>query len=249
MIRNVHLIAVRINRQFLRDRRFLGLSLIVPLLLMLLIKYVFESLPGLARLGVHISDYSILLAAYLVHFLAYILSTIVLVRDRVTGTLARMFVYGYRRREIVLGYVAGYSTIAAVQTALVLILTKYLFDIKLASDIVAIVMTVLALAVVSVGLGVFISNFARNEGQVFPFVPMVIIPSALLSGIAIPIPDLPQVLQWCSYLVPLRYAVDVLRGVVLENRSFFDELTPFFVLVGVGAALLASASLSLRERE
>ena len=249
MIRNVNLIAVRINRQFLRDRRFLGLSLVVPLLLMLLIKYVFDSLPGLARLGVNLSDYSLLLAAYLVHFLAYILSTIVLVRDRVAGTLARMFVYGYRRREIVLGYVAGYSTIAAVQTALVLILTKYLFDINLAPDIVAIVLTVLALAVVSGGLGVFISNFARNEGQVFPFVPMVVVPSALLSGIAIPIDNLPVVLQWCSYAIPLRYAVDVLRGVVIQNQSFFDQLAPFVILVGVGAILLASASLTLKERE
>ncbi|MHB8858571.1 MAG: ABC transporter permease [Thermoleophilia bacterium] len=249
MIRNIGLIAARINRQFLRDRRFLGLSLVVPMLLMLLIKYVFDSLPGLARLNVHISDYSILLAAYLVHFLAYILSAIVLVRDRVEGTLARMFVYGFRQREIVLGYVAGYSTIASVQTALVLVLTKYLFDINLASDLGAIVLTVLALAVVSVGLGVFISNFARNEGQVFPFIPMVVLPSALLSGMAIPIGDLPVFLQWCSYLVPLRYAIEVLRGVVLEGRSFFDERVPFLVLVGIGVALLASASLTLKERE
>lgn len=249
MIRNTGLIDIRINRQFLRDRRFLGLSLIVPLLLMLLIKYVFDALPGLARLNVHISDYSILLAAYLVHFLAYILSTIVLVRDRVAGTLARMFVYGFRRREIVLGYVAGYSTIASVQTALVLVLTKYLFDINLIQDLGSIVVTVLALAVVSVGLGVFISNFARNEGQVFPFVPMVVLPSALLSGIAIPIDDLPRFLQWCSYLVPLRYAVEVLQGVVLESRSFFEELAPFLILVGVGVALPATASLTLKERE
>ncbi|MBI5870901.1 MAG: ABC transporter permease [Actinobacteria bacterium] len=249
MMRDINLIAVRINRQFLRDRRFMALSLVVPLVLMVLIKYVFESLPGLVRLNVNIADYSILLAAYLIHFLAYILSTIVLVRDRVTGTLPRMFVYGYRRREIVLGYVAGYSTIASVQTILVLVLTKYLFDINLAGDLAAIILTVMALAVVSVGLGVFISNFARNEGQVFPFVPMVVVPSALLSGIAIPIEDLPTFLQWCSYLVPLRYAVDVLKGVVMQGESFFDQLLPFCILLGVGVALLASASLTLREKE
>ena len=249
MIRNINLIGVRINRQFLRDRRFMALSLVVPLVLMVLIKYVFESLPGLVRLNVNIADYAILLAAYIVHFLAYILSTIVLVRDRVTGTLPRMFVYGYRRREIVFGYVAGYSTIAAVQTILVLVLTKYLFDINLAGDLAAIILTVMALAVVSVGLGVFISNFARNEGQVFPFVPMVVVPSALLSGIAIPIDDLPTFLQWCSYLVPLRYAVDVLKGVVMEGESFFDQLLPFCILLGVGVALLATASLTLREKE
>lgn len=249
MIHNINAIAVRINRQFLRDRRFLGLSLIVPVLLMLLLKYVFDSLPGLARLGVHISDYAILVAAYLVHFLAYVLSTIVLVRDRKDGTLGRMFVYGFHRREIVLGYVAGYSTIAAVQTALVLVLTKYLFDVNLLPDIVPVALTMLALAVVSVGLGVFISNFARNEGQVFPFIPLVVVPTALLSGIAIPIKDLPTVLQWCSYLIPLRYAVSVLAGVLQDHQSFLSELAPFLTLVGVGVALLATASITLRERE
>lgn len=249
MTRNVYLIAVRINRQFLRDRRFLALSVMVPLLLMLLLKYVFDSLPALVRLGVHISDYAILFAAYLVHFLAYVLSTIVLVRDRVTGTLDRMFVYGYRRQDIVFGYVAGYSTIAAAQTALVLALTWYLFDVDLLPDIGSVVLTVLSLAVVSVGLGVFISNFARNEGQVFPFIPLVTVPSAVLSGIAIPIDDLPRFLQGLSYLVPLRYAADILKGVLLEGDSFFSQLAPFAALAGVGVALLASASLTLREKE
>ncbi|MBK5225926.1 MAG: ABC transporter permease, partial [Thermoleophilia bacterium] len=115
--------------------------------------------------------------------------------------------------------------------------------------IAAIVLTVLALAIVSVGLGVFISNFARNEGQVIPFIPMVVLPSALISGIAIPIDDLPTALQWCSYLIPLRYAVEILRGVVLQGESFFGQLLPFIVLVGTGVVLLASASLTLRERE
>ena len=249
MIGNINAIAVRINRQFLRDRRFLGLSVMVPVLLMLLLKYVFDSLPGLARLGVHISDYAILVAAFLVHFLAYVLSTIVLVRDRKDGTLARMFVYGYRRRDIVLGYVGGYSTVAVLQTALVLVLTRYLFDVDLAPDIVAVTLTMLALAVVSVGLGVFISNFARNEGQVFPFIPLVIVPTALLSGIAIPIADLPAVLRWCSYVIPLRYAVSVLTGVLNKHQSFFSQAGPFITLVAIGAGLLATASLTLRERE
>ncbi len=249
MISNLNAIAVRINRQFLRDRRFMALSVAVPLVLMLLLKYVLNSLPQLARLGVHVSDYSILAAAFLVHFLAYVLSTIVLVRDRKDGTLARMFVYGFRRREIVLGYVGGYSTIAAVQTAVVLLLMKYLFDVNLLADIVPVALTMLALAVVSVGLGVFISNFARNEGQVFPFIPLMIVPSALLSGVAIPIRNLPAALQWVSYVVPLRYAVSVLAGVVQQRQSFFSRLTPFLTLLGVGAALLAGASLTLRERE
>jgi len=206
-------------------------------------------MPGIVRFGIRFSDYALLIAAYLVHFLAYVLSTIVLVRDRVTGTMSRMFVSGYRRREIVLGYVAGYATIAIAQTALVLVTTNYLFDINIWRDIVPIVLTMVALALVSVGLGVFLSNFARNEGQVFPFIPLVVIPTALLSGMAIPIDNLPKILQWASNLVPLTWAIKVLRGVTVEDVSFYQKLGPFLILVAYGLVLLLLASLTLREGE
>ena len=135
------------------------------------------------------------------------------------------------------------------QTALVLVSTNYLFDINIQKDIAAVVLTMVALAIVSVGLGVLISNFARNEGQVFPFIPLVIIPTALLSGMAISIDDLPRVLQWLSNIVPLTWAIKVLRGVTIDNESFFTEIWPFLTLLGYGLVLLALASLTLRERE
>lgn len=249
MIRRINSIGVRINTQFRRDRRFLGMSLAIPLILILLIKYVFDSLPGIIRFGINLSDYVLLLAAYLVHFLAYVLSTIVLVRDRTAGTLSHMFVSGYRRREIVLGYVAGYSTVAVAQTAIVLISTNYLFDINIQRDLGAILLTMIALAIVSVGLGVFISNFARNEGQIFPMIPLVVIPTALLSGMAIPIDQMPTVLQWLSNVVPLTWAVRVLKGVTVENQSFVSELPSFLTLLAYGLVLLALASFTLTGRE
>jgi ABC-2 type transport system permease protein len=248
-MRHILLIAGRINRQFMRDRRFLGLSLVVPVLLIVLMKYVIDSLPILIRLGTNVSEYSVLLAAYLVHFLAYVLAAIVLVRDRRTGTLDRMFVSGYRRTEVVTGYVAGYSTIAIAQTAVVLLLIRFLFELRLERDLAAVVLTMLALAVVSVGLGVFVSNFARNEGQVFPFIPLVTIPSALLSGVVIPVEDLPEVLQWVSYFVPLTWAVRVLKPIIMEQAAFIDTLPDFLVLLAYGVVLLALASLTLKEGE
>lgn len=249
MTGHILLIAGRINRQFLRDRRFLGLSMAVPIVLIVLLKYVIASLPGPVVAHWNISEYSVLLAAFLVHFLAYVLATIVLVRDRTTGTLERMFVSGYRRTEIVLGYVAGYSTIAVAQTTVVLVLTRLLFHVRIERDLAAVVLTMLALAVVSVGLGIFISNFARNEGQVFPFIPLVTIPSGLLSGIAIPVADLPVWLQWVGKAVPLTWAARVLKPVIVDKESFLSTLPDFIVLLAYGVVLLTLASLTLREGE
>jgi ABC-2 type transport system permease protein len=160
-----------------------------------------------------------------------------------------MFVSGYRRTEVVTGYVAGYSTIAIAQTAVVLLLIRFLFELRLERDLAAVVLTMLALAVVSVGLGVFVSNFARNEGQVFPFIPLVTIPSALLSGVVIPVEDLPEVLQWVSYFVPLTWAVRVLKPIIMEQAAFIDTLPDFLVLLAYGVVLLALASLTLKEGE
>lgn len=248
-MRHIVLIIGRINRQFLRDRRFLVLSLLVPGLLIILLKYVIDSLPLFTRVGVNLKAYSVLLAAFLVHFLAYVLATIALVRDRTMGTLDRMFVSGYRRTEIVLGYVGGYSTVAAAQTAVVLVFTRFFFEVRIEHDLAAVTLTMLALAVVSVGLGVFVSNFARNEGQVFPFIPLMTIPSGLLSGVAIPVEDLPEVLQWISYIIPLTWAARVLKPIMVEGSSFADTLPDFFVLLAIGVLLLVAASLTLKEGE
>ncbi|MEK7818151.1 MAG: ABC transporter permease, partial [Actinomycetota bacterium] len=62
------------------------------------------------------------------------------------------------------------------------------------------------------------------------------------------IDDLPRFLQWLSYLVPLRYAAEILQGVLVRGDSFFSMWQPFLALAGVGVALVACASLTLRER-
>ena len=67
--------------------------------------------------------------AFIVHFITYILCAIVLVRERTAQTLARMFVSGYRQWEIIAGYLLAYSTLATVQSLLVLTELNLLFDL------------------------------------------------------------------------------------------------------------------------
>jgi len=238
-------VARRILAQLARDPRFLVLSGVVPVALVLLLKYVFKTL----TIPVPLDAYAIPIAGFFIFFITFILCTIVLVRERRDGTLTRMFACGYGRHSVVLGYVTGYSTIAAVQTALVLVTTVYAFGVSLGSNTIAIAATTMSLSVVSLSLGVFISTVARSEGQIFPLIPLITIPSILLSGLILPLHTLPAWLRVFSYSIPLTVAEKVVLGITRDGRSLLDTLPSFLALIGFGVGLLVLASATLREAD
>src|SRR5262249_11928584 len=137
------------------------------------------------------------LGAFIVHLITYLLCALVLIRERIAQTLGRMFVSGYRQVEIIGGYIAAYSLLATLEGLLVLIELNWLFHLELgARTLASIYLVIWLLAVTSVALGIFVSNFARTEGQILPFIPMVAIPSILLSGVIISVDNLPRWAQW-----------------------------------------------------
>ena len=182
-----HLVAVggRALRQLVGDKRFLVLSLVAPLLVVYFFKLFFDSLesPGFKP-----TQYIVPIAAFIVHFITYLLCAIVLVRERTAQTLTRMFVNGYRQVEIIGGYLLAYTTLATLQSLLVLSELRILFNLDYsARTFLSLYVVIWLLAVISIALGIFISTFARNEGQVIPFIPLVILPSIFLSGLIISI--------------------------------------------------------------
>jgi ABC-2 type transport system permease protein len=98
-------------------------------------------------------------------------------------------------------------------------------------------------------LGIFISTFARHEGQVFPFVPLIILPSVFLSGLLVDVDELPRWADWLGHAFPLFWANDVIQDVIESGWTFEDVQGSLAVLVAYSVALLVLASLTLREVE
>ena len=239
-------IARRVLRQLAHDRRLLGLSVIAPLAIVYCLKIFFDTMPP----GFPVARYAVPVAAFLVHFLAFLLCAIVLVRERTAGTLERMFINGYRRPEVIAGYVVGYLGLATLQA--VAALTEVLLLFRLSYDapaLLALFGVVWALAIASVLLGIFVSTFARNEGQVFPFIPLIILPSVFFSGLLISIDRLPGWAQWLGKLLPLYYANKVIQEMIGPRGSFGVVWGSFLVLLGYSVVLLFLASRTLSETE
>jgi ABC-2 type transport system permease protein len=198
------------------------------------------------------------------YFFVFILTGVSFLRERVGGTLERLLATPVTRGEIVLGYSLGFSVFATVQ---VLILTLYVlgrldiptigpvgaFTIGLdapsaGSPLIAFLVGFL-LAVGAVNLAIFLSTFARTELQIVQFIPIVIVPQGLLGGIFWPIDRLPDVLQWVAHVLPVTYAVDALREVMLKGADLGTAVvqTDLLVLAGIAVVFVVLASLTIKR--
>lgn len=245
-MRRTLLVARRVLRQLLGDRRLLALSVVAPLVIIYFLKIFFDTMPP----GFNTARYAVPVAALLVHFLAFLLCAIVLVQERTGGTLERQFINGYRRHEIIGGYLLGYLGLATVQAIVALTEVLLLFGLDYATGtLLALFVVVWALAVASVMLGIFISTFARHEGQVFPFIPMIIVPSVFLSGLLIDADRLPGWASLLGRLLPLRYANTVIQELIRPGGSLANVWGNLAVLFAYILALLLLASRTLQETE
>lgn len=235
-------VAKRVLNQLVHDRRFMALSVIVPVFVILILYLFFDSVENPFFRP---KEFLPPVGAYIVHFLAYVLSIIVLVRERTQHTMTRMFVSGYRQLSIIGGYVMAYSFIATLQSLIVLVLLNWSFSLEYSLGMfVSMYLVIWVLAVISIALGIFISNFARNEGQVLPTVPMVLIPSIAFSGMIVAVNDLPEWTRVFSYVTPMYYANNAINAL----REGDPVAQSAALLVAYLAIVMLLAILTLREQ-
>jgi ABC-2 type transport system permease protein len=198
------------------------------------------------------------------YFFVYILTGISFLRERVGGTLERLLATPVTRGEIVIGYSLGFGIFATIQ---VLLLSAFIlnsvttpvlgpipaFTIGLGvnsagSAWIAIVMALL-LSIGAVNLGIFLSTFARTELQIIQFIPLVIVPQGLLSGLLWPVERLPELLQAVAHVLPLTYAVEGLREVMLKGADLSSSVvqTDIAVLAGIAVLFVVLASLTIKR--
>jgi ABC-2 type transport system permease protein len=204
------------------------------------------------------------LVAFFSYFLVFVLTGISFLRERVGGTLERLLATPVRRSEIVTGYSAGFGFFATLQVILIMAfalgtirvpgtgpLPAFSVGLGIAnagSPALAFLVALL-LALGAVNLGIFLSTFARTELQVVQFIPIVIVPQALLCGLLWPISSLPELLQPVAQALPLTYAIDGLREVLVKGSDLSSAALRFdlALLAAIAVFLAVLASLTIRR--
>lgn len=242
------IIAERVLSQLKGDRRFLVLSIVAPLIIIYFLKLLFDTFPE--NPFVSYDSLTIPISAFIVHFLSFILCAILLVQERTRGTLERMMIGGFSKTSIIGGYTLGYFGLATVQATAVLFETIWLFELEYETKtVVAIFCVIWLLAIVSVMLGIFVSTFAKHEGHVFPFIPLIILPSVFLTGLIADQSALPKWAEVIGDCLPLHYAVNIINEIVKPEYDISVTYSDFGILGGYIFVLWILASLTLKETE
>jgi ABC-2 type transport system permease protein len=185
-----------------------------------------------------------------VFFLVFVVTSVSFLRERSQGTLERLMASPLRRGEIVLGYMLGFGTLALVQSVEVLVFCLYVLKVHNSGNVLLIFLIAILMAISAVNLGIFLSMFARTEFQAVQFIPLVIVPQMLLSGVVFPVTSEPGWLQYVSNVLPLTYAVNGLRDVMIKGAdlTWGSVQLDVAVVAGFTILLVAAASATLRRR-
>jgi ABC-2 type transport system permease protein len=190
------------------------------------------------------------LIGFFAFLFVFLLTAVSFLRERTAGTLERLMVTPTTRAELVLGYVAGFGIFAVLQAALILLVTLFVLRVENAGNLALVLLLVVAVTVGAANLGIFLSTFARTELQAVQFIPIVIVPQGLLSGVIWPVDSFPRWLQGVAHLLPLTYSNEALRDVMVRGRGLLDPgvAVNFLALVGFAAFFVVIASLTLRRQ-
>ena len=204
------------------------------------------------------------IVAFFLYFFVYLLTGVSFLRERTGGTLERLMATPVTRGEVVAGYTLVFAVFATIQVAVLLAwalgtvqvpaigpLPAFSVGLGIAvagSPLLAFLVVVL-LALGAVSLGIFLSTFARTELQVIQFIPIVLVPQFLLSGVLFSVASLPVILQPLVSVMPLAYAVDALRQVFIRGADLsVPELQLDMLVLAVVAVLFAAvASRTIRR--
>ena len=211
-----------------------------------------------------ITTFAPAIVGFFAYFFVYILTGVSFLRERTGGTLERLLATPVTRGEVVIGYTLGFGLFATIQVAVLMLwalgslhvpalgpLPPFSIGLGVAvngSPLLAFLVVVL-LAVGAVSLGIFLSTFARTELQIIQFIPIVLAPQFLLSGVLFPVSSLPAILQPVVAIMPLNYAVDGLRQVFIRGADLgVPALQLDLAVLAVVAAFFATiAALTIRR--
>ena len=181
-------------------------------------------------------------------FFVFLLTSVAFLRERSQGTIERVMVSPLKRPELVMGYICGFALFALVQSLLILLFVVFALRVHYSGNLALVFLVSALLTVGSVNLGIFLSTFANNEFQIVQFVPLIFGVQVFLSGIFWPIAQLPAALRPISYILPLTYANDALRGVMLKGDSIGDISGQLAALLVFALLMVLLSSLTMRRQ-
>ncbi len=184
----------------------------------------------------------------ILYALTSILTATAIVRERERGTIEQLIVTPIRPWELMVGKLLPYVILAFLNTFEVMLLGHYWFKVPVRGDLGLIVGVSGLFLMSSLGIGLLASTVANTQQEAMLIVWMTLLPSLFLSGFFFPLEAMPKVLQWISYIFPLRYYLLTIRSLMLKGVGIGPVREQVIALAIFGVGIMTVAARRFRKR-
>ena len=159
-----------------------------------------------------------------------------IVKEKEIGTLEQLMVTPIRPYQLIIGKLIPFAVIGFIDVVIVLAIARFWFEVPLVGSLPLLFALSGLFILTTLGLGLFISTIARSQqqamliSQFFFFIPFV-----FLSGFAFPVANMPRIIQYATYVIPLRYFLEIVRGVFLKGAGLAELWGQALALLGIGS--------------
>ncbi len=177
-----------------------------------------------------------------------LLTSMAVVREREIGTMEQLMVTPLTPLELMLGKTIPFAAIGFFDMSLVTLTALFWFDIPVKGSILLLVVNTAIYLLSVLGIGLFISTISRTQQQALMATFLFYVPAVLLSGFMFPIENMPRVIQYITYLDPLRYFLVIIRGIFLKNSGIENLWPSMLPLLLLGLTVISTSSFRFKKR-
>jgi len=184
----------------------------------------------------------------IVTIMSLLLSAMAVVREKEIGTMEQLIVSPIRPVELIIGKILPFGVIALVQVILIATVGVLWFGVPLRGSIVLLFVCTILYLLTTLGAGLFLSTMCSTQQEAMMSVFLVNFPMTLLSGFAYPIANMPQIIQYLTYINPQRYYLTIIRYIFLKGvgiEVLWDEM---LILLVMGIVVITMSSLRFQKR-
>jgi ABC-2 type transport system permease protein len=188
------------------------------------------------------------IVAFVVMLISLLMTSIAIIKERENGTMEQLIVTPLKPIEMIIGKTIPYTIISLAQMVMVMLFALFWFDVPLAGSIPELFLATCLFLLSTLGVGLFISTVSKTQQQAMMTTFFFILPFFMLSGFVFPIANMPEVVQWLTYLNPLRYFLVIIRGIFLKGVGLHILWPQYAALTILGVAVFAGAVGRFRKR-
>lgn len=184
----------------------------------------------------------------LLTIISMMLSSMSLVREREIGTLEQLMVTPLRKQELLAGKLLPFLILAMVELGIVLQLAQVIFSIHMQGSYLLLGGLAILFLFTTLGLGTLVSTITSTQQQAMFVSWFFMVFMLLMSGLFIPIENMPHVLQLITYLNPMRYFMSIMRDIFQKGSTFEHLIVDIVPMTVLGIIIFVSSVLKFRKR-